>query len=377
MDNLRFQNGSFRVMLVGDPHCEATDDTPRAAAVIKDYLALQYAALEQAKPDLVVLMGDNASGDTPEEIKKTLLRITRPYVDLGVPFTFILGNHDLQYANSSLEALYVIYRELPGILMPDDVNEFGDFDLHVRGSESDDTKLELAFLYSGSSPEAGEYSYYDAVHPEQTRQLKNRLEAYGAANGRIPAVVFQHIPVPEEFALLNERSVLCMFGGGVKGQNEQAGKFYTIKKGVEGYLGEAPCTPARSSGEFNAWKETGSVFAAFFGHDHLNDFVGMHDGIILGQCKTASFNVYGDGLRQGVRIVDFCENAPFTLNTHMLTYRELLGKSCNSLHGSIAVLHDKTSMKLHQLAKCGAVCAVLTLPVMGIRHAVKKRRSRR
>ena len=365
-------------MLVGDPHCSPADETPEDRAVIKDYLALQYAALESESPDLVVLMGDNAEGTSLDDVQKTLLRITRPYVDAGVPFTFILGNHDLQYANgATLPELYEIYRGLPGVVLPADISEWGDFDIPVTHPDTGETLLDLLFVYSGSSPAAGEYSYYDKVKPEQNEWIKSRLAARGATQGRIPSVLLQHIPLPEEFELLNERSILCMFGDGVKGQNEQSGKFYTKKKGVEGYLGEAPCTPARSSGEFEALKETGSVFAAFFGHDHLNDFVGMYDGVIMGQCKTASFNVYGDGLRQGVRILDFKADAPFTLETHMRTYRELLGNDCNSLHGSIAVLHDKTSMKLHQLGGLAAVAAALAVPALllkGVRTIRRKRK---
>ena len=168
-----------------------------------------------------------------------------------------------------------------------------------------------------------------------------------------------------------------MFGDGVKGQNEQTGKFFTKKKDVAGYLGEAPCTPARSSGEFEALKETGSVFAAFFGHDHLNDFVGTYNGILMGQCKTASFNVYGDGLRQGVRILDFKADAPFTLETHMRTYRELLGNRCHSLHGSIAVLHDKTSMKLHQLGGLAAAAALVAVPALLLKRMRKRMQERK
>lgn len=371
MKKMQFHNGSFRVMLVGDPHCPPEDDTPQERAKLKDYLALQYEALESEKPDLVVLMGDNAEGGTIGDVKKALFRITKPYADAGVPFTFILGNHDLQYANASLEELYGVYRDLPGILMPEDISAYGDFDLPVCDPESGEMLLDLLFVYSGSSPTAGEYSYYDKVQPAQIEWIRSRLEERGATGRQIPSVLFQHIPMPEEFELLRERSILCMFGGGVKGQNEQAGKFYTKKRGVEGYLGEAPCPPARSCGEFAALKETGSVFAAFFGHDHLNDFVGTYDGIMMGQCKTASFNVYGDGLRQGVRILDFKADAPFKLETYMRTYRELLGNKCNSLHGSVAVLHDKTSMKLHQLGGFAAVLAALSTPALLIKAAKK------
>ena len=42
----------------------------REVQIVKDYLALQYAALAREKPDLVVLMGDNAEGGSLDEIQK-------------------------------------------------------------------------------------------------------------------------------------------------------------------------------------------------------------------------------------------------------------------------------------------------------------------
>lgn len=363
-------------MLVGDPHCRPEDDTKQEQAILKDYLSLQYAAIEAAKPDLAVLMGDNAGGNTLEEVQKTLLRITQPYVQTNTPFTFILGNHDLQYAGADLKSLYGIYAALPGIVLPEEITEHGDFKLSVQNPGTGDPALELLCVYSGSDGEARDYSVYDYVHPEQLRWIKDTTDETTRRCGHVPTVVFQHIPVPEEYALLKESAPFVMLGGGVAGQNETRGKFFIKKKGVEGYFGEAPCSPGYNSKEFETLKETGSVFAAFFGHDHLNDFVGMHDGIILGQCKTASFNVYGDGLRQGVRILDFRQDAPFVLNTHMLYYRDLLGKECQSLHGSIAVLHDKTSMKLHAFGRVGIAAAVLALPP-AVFQAVKRHKNKR
>ena len=373
MKNLEFQNKKFRVMLVGDPHCKSADETPEEQAVIKDYLSLQYAALEAAKPDLVVLMGDNASGKDPEDLKKTLLRITAPYAETNTPFTFILGNHDLQYAFLDRESLYEIYASLPGIVLPEDVNAWGDFRIPVLDPATKAPALELFCIYSGSGGEAKDYSVYAHVQPGQLDWIRETAAQTTRQFGHVPTVVLQHIPVPEEYALLEERSPLVMLGEGVTGQNETLGKFFRKKKGVEGYFGEAPCAPGFNSGEFEVFKETGSIFAAFFGHDHLNDFVGMYDGIIMGQCKTASFNVYGDGLRQGVRLLDFNLDAPFVLHTEMLGYRDLLGKTCRSLHGSIAVLHDKTSMKLHALGRVGIAAAALALPASAI-YALRRRR---
>lgn len=346
-------------MLVGDPHCKPEDQTEQERNIIKDYLDLQYAAIKETKPDLVILMGDNAEGKTPEALQKTLLRITKPYSDHNIPFSFVLGNHDLQYCEtSSLKYVYEIYASLPGCFLPEDHTEFGDFTLPVFSESSNTQKLQILCMYSGASDYSPKGSYYDFVKPAQIAWMKETQTRLGD----IPSVLIQHIPFPEEFGLLKEATPLAMLFDGVLGQNEQKGRFFRLRRSVDGYLGEAPCTPAINSGEFEAVKQCGNIFAAFFGHDHMNDFVGMVDGIILGQCKTASFNAYGDGLRQGVRILDFYENAPYTLKTKMYGYRGLISNHCRSLSGSIAVLHDKTSVKIETGAKIGGIAAAAALP---------------
>ena len=118
MDKLHFKNGKFKVMLVGDPHEKTVYNDKNEENKYSDYLALQYAAIKAEKPDLVILMGDNATGATPDEVKRTLLRITKPYEENNIPFSFILGNHDLECEVDDRETQYDIYREIPCCILP-------------------------------------------------------------------------------------------------------------------------------------------------------------------------------------------------------------------------------------------------------------------
>lgn len=369
---LQFHNNKFKIMLVGDPHCEPNDSTKHELNVIKDYLALQYAALEKEKPDLVILMGDNATGQNAEEFRKTLLRITKPYADTGTPFAFILGNHDLQVGVTELSEQYEIYKTLPGCTLPADYTAAGDYNLLIYKGNEAIPALQLLFVYSGSSPESAYYGYYDHVKETQNRWIKDTCNQINGIYGRVPAVLFQHMPVQEEFSLLKETSFLSMLADGVYGQNEQKGRFFRLKKSTPGYMGEAPCPAAYNSGEFQAIKETESIFAMFFGHDHMNDFIGMHDGILMGQCKLSSFNAYGDGLMQGVRILEFDQDAPFTMRTRMLYYRDLFGDDCRSISGSLKTRRDRTSVKLEVSLKTLCVLGAITLPLIALKLLNRK-----
>ena len=368
--SLQFHDHHFRIMLVGDPHERPVRDDPDNLRKTTDYLRLQYEAVRTLKPDLVVLMGDNAEGDDPDELRETLLRITEPYAVNDIPFAFILGNHDLECPVSDLKEQYNVYRTLPGCLLPPEaeVSEYGDYSLTVQPTEGNSDALNLWFVYSGNRAEPKYNSRYAFVKTEQLDWYRAKEKEIREKNGgTVPAILFQHIPVPEEYRLLRRRSLLSMLYDGVEGQDNRKGAYYTLDKAsrAEGYLGESPCAPDYNNGQFAAWKETGDVFAAFFGHDHMNDFVGMTDGVILGQCKTAGFHVYGDGLMQGVRVLDLDDRCPRSLDTRMVRYRELAGNVCLSIHGRNKVIPDRWNVKIDVLLKAlpfvGAALVPLTV----------------
>lgn len=376
-NSLKFDNKKFRVMLVGDPHESYKNSTEKEKAVIKDYLNLQYAAVKELKPDLVILMGDNASGRNEEELRDVLLRITAPYAENDIPFAFVLGNHDLEKEVKDLFVQYNIYRSLPCCILPDkdEINEYGDYNIAVKNSENSDTILNFWLMYSGSGAPKEYFSTYGFVKKEQIKWYENKAkEIQGQRLKPVPSMVFQHIPVPEEFKLLKEHSFLKMLTDGVTGQNEQKGRFYALDKTkAAGYMGEAPCTSGYNSGQFSSWKKTGDVMAAFFGHDHMNDFAGDVDGITLGQCKTAGFNVYGDGLMQGVRIIDFNENNVRGFSTRMVYYRELIGSDCYSVSGSEKILRDRTSVKL-DVIKAALKYTALPIALGAVTAIIRNRR---
>lgn len=366
-NNLKFSNGKFRVLLIGDPHEIQNDITQKDKNRLYDYLNFQYAALKELQPQLVILMGDNAQGNDEVELKKTLLRITKPYADNDIPFAFVLGNHDLECAVSDIKTQYNIYRQLPYCVLPDEnkVNKFGDYNIEIKSEFSDKTVYNFRMIYSGNKAPANYYSHYAFVNEEQIQLNEDNSEKLKSLyKETIPSVVIQHIPVPEVFCLLKEKSFISMLFDGVYGQNEKKGKFYTLDgKIADGYMGEAPCTAEYNSGQFASWKKTGDVKAAFFGHDHMNDFCGKVDSILLGQCKTAGFRPYGDGLMQAVRVVDIFENNTDRIDTRMVYYRDLIGKDCKSIHGAEKALRDRTSVKLDAIKTVSKFVLPVVLPI--------------
>jgi hypothetical protein len=90
-------------------------------------------------------------------------------------------------------------------------------------------------------------------------------------------------------------------------------------------LGEAPCPPEYSNGQFAAWRDVGDVQAAFFGHDHLNSFITQLEGIDLVACPGATYTSYNSDDARGVRIIELDENtiADGAYETRVILFRDI------------------------------------------------------
>ena len=161
----------------------------------------------------------------------------------------------------------------------------------------------------------------------------------------------------------------------VQAHKTYSDKYYVLKPQVEGYLGEAPAVPDFNGGEFAAWKETGDVLGAFFGHDHMNDFVGCVDGIMLGQCKTASFRVYTDGCRPGVRMITLDENNIENVQTKMYHFKDF-GLKSKSLDPYMRHVTDRQDMKLKVYGTAIGTVAAVTAAAVAVNKVSKAKKKK-
>ena len=342
------KNGKFRIMLIGDIH-ECYNYTGKGLKQYLDYRDLTAAAMSKLRPDLCVFMGDVAHADSPDKLRTVIENAVEPCVEAGVPYAVIYGNHDGE-TGEDLTVHDKVYSDMPLCLYRkgDFTNDSYDYNLRIIASDGVKTAYNLWFIYTGSSSENGGYACATREQNEWFTRCETELNERFAAGGKIPSVVFEHIPVIEEYRLAKRVPDARRFVDGVTFLNDVSRGVYVLDKktGAAGRMGEAPCSSDDNYGQFDAWKNGGCVRAAFFGHDHLNDFVGQVDGIMLGQCKLAGFRPYGDGMRQGVRILDLDENLPGVLDTRMYHYRELVGHKCRSIHGRTKWLPDIVNVKI-------------------------------
>lgn len=337
------ENGKFKIMVVGDIHEKILPDEKS-----EDFLRLINCMLDALEPDFAVLMGDivssgwyDANGErhpaTKDQLRIGVSRVCEPFESRGVPFGLVFGNHDGE-GGEPKEVLFELFSEHKGFLMNNDsgATGCGNCNLIIRESENGGAAANMWFMDSGNRAADGSGSYAYLM-PDQIEWYEKTSGQLREENGGepLPALLFQHIPVMEEYELLKKTSILNPYK--VRGHGSFSNSYYDIadKEATVGYLGEGPCTPDTNSGQFESWKKQGDVFAAFFGHDHMNDFAGFVDGILLAQCKCSGFHIYGDGLKQGVRIVNLDKKYPGKLETHMRYYREFFGTECNSVKGEL------------------------------------------
>lgn len=356
---LKFNNGKFKIMVLGDIHEKLTLETRDDKLRQRDAHKLMDMGIKAFQPDLVVLLGDTCNeyrecDNYTELYKSALERILKPLLDSKIPFCYCLGNHehDAGHEKEIVEA----YEMLDTFIGVNDEACPGDFNcnLLVKDSNGENDILNLWFIDSNNCAEDREISHYDWVHQDQIDWYEKKAEEIKQANGgkTIPAILFQHIPVFEEYELFREAKPYEYFWSTPGYIKPYKDKRFVKKEGVEGYLGEGPCSPCVNMGQFASWKKVGDIKAAFFGHDHLNDFTGEVDGIILGQNKTSGFRAYTDGCQAAIRMITINEDEPDKINTKIYHFKEL-GLDCECLGPIEKRINDRTSMNLHKLGYAG------------------------
>lgn len=277
-------SGELKIVQFTDTHIEL--DKKRNLDV---YEKLVPQILEYEKPDLVVVTGDIVTDDNPE---KGLSKLTEVFIKAGIPYAIAFGNHDSEHKLSRKEVTAYI-EKLPGILNKNDKKSGGytNFVLPVYGKSGKKSAL-LYFMdsndYSTLQPMIGGWGWF--TH-EQVNWYRKQSKKHTIENNGIPypALAFFHIPFPEYEDAWNNKT-----NPPIGGKEEDI------------------CSPLINTGMFAAMAESGDVMGTFVGHDHHNDYIGVHYGIALAYGRVAKTNSKfnpGPGarvivLKEGMRTFD-------------------------------------------------------------------------
>ncbi|MBR5930454.1 MAG: metallophosphoesterase [Lachnospiraceae bacterium] len=316
------EDGSFRILLIAD-----TQDRDNPQKLTIDLL---NAELDAADADLVIFLGDMIYGPyvgaDRNKVEAAIRAIIEPVVERNLPFAVVFGNHDDEDCLSKEEQL-AIYQSYPGCLNEDpDIPGVGNTCLPLYNGNDKSPAILLWLIDSGTYVEEGEPGKYAYVKEEQNQWFREGIASYGA--DQPVSYVFQHIPVPQVFTLVEDakafsKGAFCTFG------NLFSDWYREVEGAVrEGRFGETPCPPEVDSGQFQSWKDC-NVKAAFFGHDHTNDYVATIEGIDVVATCGLGFYSYGRGDEHGTRLLVLHTDKPEEYDTKMVFYKDLIDKPLN------------------------------------------------
>lgn len=378
--NLQFKNGKFKILILSDVQ---DTDTPQAETT-----ALLTAALDRANPDLVVLLGDNTGGwwegVDREKTKAAVDAVAKPIDERNIPFALVFGNHDHEglchETNGMVEEdakkfILSCFQEYSTCLSVagEEMTGLCNYNLPILGTDGQKAVYNLWFMDSNPYTPESEGGGYGYVHTDQIAWYESTAAQLKAQNGGevLPAMLFQHIVVPEVYDMLTEATWHTK--GAVRGSGAWNKKFYTVSDAVyQGGLREGPCPSNKNGGQFDAWLRTGDIVAAFFGHDHTNDFAGVYKGIHLIATPAVTFYSYGN--YRGVRTITLDENDLTTFTSEVLTYDDLVNKSVRNLYKKN---HGYYEYRYRFLPIAGAAVggiAALAAVGAGIITAIRKKR---
>lgn len=317
MNSLKFNNGKFKIMQIAD----VQEDIP----VNPDTIKLIDLALEKEKPDLVVFTGDQIQGystcylkDAEKKVEQCIDAFLYPLVKRSIPFCFTFGNHDDDCRVEKAKQVSM-YNKYDNCVMGDDEDRFeeGTFSLKIKDSLGEKNIFALYLLDTGKMQKNGAYA---PIKPETVEWLKMQK----SKNGYLPAMLFQHIPFPEYYDVIEKCSMFKK--GAVEAFKSRKNTYYVLpKEGAEKgeFMKESPACPEVNNGEFEEIKKDGDIFACFVGHDHNNSYRRRLDGIDIGYCQGTGFNTYGPGKNRGMRVFVIDENDIKNYETYQVTMGEL------------------------------------------------------
>ncbi len=298
------EDGKFRILQINDFQDR---DTTNAKS-----LAFLNAVLDRYEPDLVVLVGDQLHdtfpGVTTERIKTAITNQVQPIQERGIPFIFTFGNHDRDYEGiMSMQEQAAFYQEFSCCYSNNDGADCGTYNTLIYGKDGTTPRLNIYMMDThGVGSDKG-------VNEEQINWYIDTSNTLKELNGGevVPSLVFQHIPVKEIYKLL--KNVPADTPGAL--ESKFSPEYHILDENAEwigdrNIMRESPgCeNPEKVTGQYEAWLEQGDIIGAYFGHDHVNTFVGRtEDGVVLGYNGGFGFATYGDPGERYARIYDFSE----------------------------------------------------------------------
>lgn len=301
---LKKTDGSdFKVLMFTDMHLNGKEDT--------DYMTVTYLVenIRREKPDLVIFGGDNISSGFNRVRTRQLATLMD---NLGVYWAPVLGNHEgegiFTYTRRKIAEVYSSYEYCLMRKGVEDIDGNGNYTVNILNA--DDSIKEVIFLMDSGNYMTKELKkkygvedkgqVYDGVKESQVQWYKEKHDALTEEFGEFKSIAVMHIPP------------------------YQSGTLYDAEY-VYGEKNEDIWKAGFDSGIFDAMKEKGSTQAVYYGHDHVNTFGALYDGILLSYIQSSGYSSYSrlsagepiDEWLQGCTILEIKADGTYEAQRHL------------------------------------------------------------
>eukprot|EP00299_Pterocystis_sp_00344_P016410 c8237_g1_i2.p1 GENE.c8237_g1_i2~~c8237_g1_i2.p1 ORF type:complete len:378 (-),score=82.96 c8237_g1_i2:602-1735(-) len=273
-------DGTFKILHISDTHyeipeqpCQNVPKSPypcghtNTTAFIRRLIAIE-------KPDLVVFTGDIVDWATNPS-QKGMDELYGCAIEAGLPWAASLGNHDGQSnLNRSQVMEYIVSlnfslsQEGPVVT----THTYGNF------------ILEFFANASASEPVMRSYHFDSDMNDESINDAQVAWFKNVSAGSTIPSMAFYHIPLVQYAKALNQSLP------------------------ISGSVNEGISFQPTDAGVFDAFLASKSVKVGYCGHNHVNDFCVLYNGIQLCYEGSPGYQAYGlNGFVRRARVTELRE----------------------------------------------------------------------
>ncbi|TNF08950.1 MAG: HAD family hydrolase [Bacillota bacterium] len=238
--------------------------------------------IHKHQPDFIALTGDQTMSPHAIMLYQSLRDRMETY---SIPYSYIFGNHDTEDGVTHKQ-INQIMKTSKNLLFKNSPSSLGYSNYVIEVRDLNQNLRWLLFMLDSHIDQTYVIDQkatwgYGSLSYRQLDWYKNTIKYYTIKEHRIiPSMVFMHIPI-NEYNDSNPKSVNFI---GEKNENVSS--------------------PPISDGFFDVVKSLKSTQAIFVGHDHLNDFSFVNDGIMLAYGRVSGYYEYAmPGFPKGARII--------------------------------------------------------------------------
>ena len=258
------KDGTFKLLQLTDLHFSRNLENNLMTLKLMENLIVVE------NPDLVILSGDVVSGDdwdhtTSGWFESVWSQAIQPMQKYQIPYAMILGNHDRQ---GYLTPEQIISNDMRyNTSLTTSRNYYIDVGDHSR----------IWMFDSGNNYCNGKRDWGCVDHEAIQWAWKQNVKAH--------SIAFIHIPIPQILPKLLSNTV--------------------------GERHENNCHPKTDNGVMDLAKKH-NIKSIHHGHDHGNDYSGIHDGVMIAYGRVSGYGGYNvDNMIKGARVILLRENSNY------------------------------------------------------------------